>query len=345
MSANDTPTEVNDNLGYVSPNISSGDEEEQKEEELDEAALEQKKRETVQLDGIPIDEKDIKFKATEIKRKADISYFVNVAEEPEEAPADPKKTADGKPAGEKKPFDFKNIAAMIKKPAAAKSEDQPKEKVDIVAQLKTIFIDGWHKYITIGVAAVILIIIGCMIIIPIIEKNSSGADNDPGAGEVKIYDNPFDRLEDTEAMNAFLNYDFETVDRIYKEVEEDLKSDDDIAKLYLDKAKRILDADATEVDRIYEAADIAYRKGSDNPEIVKELYVIYGLLGDKEKADEMNDTLIELGIDIDEDDDGDEKDDAEKKDAEKKDDSKKDDDKSKDTDDKKESDKKAKSDE
>jgi hypothetical protein len=327
MSANETPDGVNDSLGYVSPNISSAEEqEEQKEEELDEAALEQKKRETVQLDGIPIDEKDIKFKATEIRRKADISYFVNVAE-PEENPKAEQKAANGKPAGDKKPFDIKNITAFINKPKTAQPEGKKAEKVDIVAKLKSIFLDGWHKYVTIGVVAAVVILIGCMIIIPIIEKNASKPGDDPGTGEVKIYDNPLDRLKDTEAVNAFLNYDFETVDRIYSEVEEELKTDEEVAKLYIDKAKRILDADPTEIDRIYSAADKAFKKGSDNADIVKELYVIYGLLGDKEKAEEMNETLISLGVNIDDDDEDDKKDDDKKEDSDKKTDDKKTDDK------------------
>ena len=332
MNADETPTEANDNPGYVSPNISSAEEQEaQEEEQLDEAALEQKKRETVEIDGIPIDEKDIKYKATEIKRKADISYFVNVSEEPEEDPQGSKAT--GKDGEKKFDFDIKNIkniaTNLIKKPSAEKAEGEKAEKVDVAAKMKSIFVDGWHKYVTIGVVAAVLIIIGCMIIIPIIEKNSANTGDDTGSGEVKIYDNPFDRLKDTEMTNALLNYDFETVDRIYKEVEEDLESDDDIAKLYLDKAKRVLDADPTEKDRIYEAAKIAYKKGSDDPEIVKELYVIYGLLGDKEKAEEMNEALAALGVDI----DGDDKeDDDDKEDGEKKDEDKKDTDKTKEAD-------------
>ena len=332
MNADEAQTGANDNLGYVSPNISSAEEQErQAEEELDEAALEQKKRETVELDGIPIDEKDIKFKATEIKRKADISYFVNVVEEPEEAPKDDSGKSTAKPASDKKAFDFKKITALINKPKTNQPQQVKTEKIDIVAKAKSILIDGWHKYITIGVVAAIVILIGCMIIIPIIEKNSS-SDTGDDTTETKVYDNPFDRLKDTEINDAFSNLDFDTVERIYSEVEAELTSDEDIAKLYLDKAKRILEADESEVERIYAAAEKAYKKSPKDVDIIKELYVIYGYLGNKEKAEEMNDALIELGVDINDDEedeeddnkeddkkDNDEKDDDEKEDSDKED--------------------------
>ena len=59
MSAKNAPGEVNNKGLFGSPNITSS--EEDITSEVDKAAEEQKKRETVDIDGVPIDEKDIKY--------------------------------------------------------------------------------------------------------------------------------------------------------------------------------------------------------------------------------------------------------------------------------------------
>ena len=86
MSAKDAPGEVNNKNrqgdGAISPNfddspnISSAVDEEQQAIAAEEAA--KKQAETTLIDGIPIEGDDVKYKASEIKKKGKTEYFVNV---------------------------------------------------------------------------------------------------------------------------------------------------------------------------------------------------------------------------------------------------------------------------
>lgn len=97
MSANDSRPfgEVNsdsstdssaDSPHFASPNITDAAEEEQKAQA--QAAAEQRQAETVNIDGIPIADQDIRYKTRDIvAKKADAKYFVNVKEEEDAAKA------------------------------------------------------------------------------------------------------------------------------------------------------------------------------------------------------------------------------------------------------------------
>ncbi len=93
MSANDsrsfgevTSDSSADSSNFVSPNITSAAEEEQRAQE--QAAAAQKQAETVNIDGVPIADQDIQYKTRDIvARKADAKYFVNIKEEEEAAKA------------------------------------------------------------------------------------------------------------------------------------------------------------------------------------------------------------------------------------------------------------------
>lgn len=76
MSAKDAPGEVNKNPNFDSPNITSAADEVMEMIDAEKAA--RKKAETVEIDGVPIDEKEVKFKAEDIKKKGKTEYFVNV---------------------------------------------------------------------------------------------------------------------------------------------------------------------------------------------------------------------------------------------------------------------------
>ena len=76
MSAKNAPGEVNENPNFDSPNITTAEEEEQQAIDAEKEA--RKKAETVDIDGVPIDEKDISFKASDISKKGKAEYFVNV---------------------------------------------------------------------------------------------------------------------------------------------------------------------------------------------------------------------------------------------------------------------------
>lgn len=81
MSGNDAKAspevgEKIENIGdKLSPNITSAADEAQ---EVDKEAEERRKRETVDIDGVPIDEKDIEFHSSKINKKDTKELFVNV---------------------------------------------------------------------------------------------------------------------------------------------------------------------------------------------------------------------------------------------------------------------------
>ncbi len=76
MSVNDALGEVNEGPNFDSPNIKPLEDEDQDTFAAEEQA--QKSAETVDIDGIPIAEKDIAYRASDIGKKAKMEYFVNV---------------------------------------------------------------------------------------------------------------------------------------------------------------------------------------------------------------------------------------------------------------------------
>ena len=319
MSVNDAPGEVNKDKVFDSPNISSSEEEIEKE--VDKAAEEQKKRETVDIDGIPIEEKEIKYKAEDIKKKTKMNYFVNVEGAEERAKAEAKRkeeakraaakqaedekkaaekqkreeqaAADKKLADEKKQLDEVNAYVKKQKNAKVRAEKKEKRETDI-DQTKMILLKGWRKYVTLGVTLASIVIIALSIALPIVNKNIENSKNDNTPVLTEEFEKVAEVLGEDNTKNAFDNYDFEEVDRIYSQLEKDLVSDTDIANLYLNKAKRTINSDMAEIDRARAALRKAYIFGGDNAEVVYGLGEIYSMINDEENRDRMSELLTAI---------------------------------------------------
>ena len=76
MSANDATGGEKENPNFDSPNISGAVEEEQAEKKA--AEEQRRKEETVEIDGVPIEEKDQKYKTKDILKKEKTEYFVKI---------------------------------------------------------------------------------------------------------------------------------------------------------------------------------------------------------------------------------------------------------------------------
>lgn len=142
MSAKNAPGEVNENPNFDSPNISSAADEEQ--QAIDAAAEERKKAETVDIDGIPIEEKELQFKAEDIKKKGKTEYFVNVEgaeERKKEAAKKAKEEAEAaaRKAKEEKAAADKAAAEQAAAEAKAKTEEEKRQKAEdtrVIGELK-----------------------------------------------------------------------------------------------------------------------------------------------------------------------------------------------------------------
>ena len=131
MSAKNAPGEVNENPNFDSPNISSAADEEQ--QAIDVAAEERKKAETVDIDGIPIEEKELQFKAEDIKKKGKTEYFVNVEGAEERKREAAKKAKEEAEAAARKAQEEK---AAADKAAAEQAAAEAKAKVEAEKQQK-----------------------------------------------------------------------------------------------------------------------------------------------------------------------------------------------------------------
>ena len=319
MSANDAPGEVNKDEVFDSPNISSSEEEIEKE--VDKAAEEQKKRETVDIDGIPIEEKEIKYKAEDIKKKAKMNYFVNVEGAEERAKAEAKRkeeakraaakqaedekkaaekqkreeqaAADKKLADEKKQLDEVNAYVKKQKNAKVRAEKKEKRSTDI-EETKAFLLKGWRKYVTVGITLVSIVVIALSIALPIVNENIKNSEPDQQTEVSSEFRQTIDIINSDTVKNAFDNYDFNTVDILYNEAESMLKSDKEIAVLYLNKAKRTANADLDEKDSIRAAIRKANVYGGDDIEIVSGMQEAYSLIEDRENANRMWERIVVL---------------------------------------------------
>ena len=328
MSAKDAPGEV-DNNNFGSPNISSAEEEEIKE--VDKAAEEQKKRETVEIDGIPIEDKEIKYKAEDIKKMKKMNYFVNVEGAEERAKAAAKKKEAEKRAAEKQAEDEKREAEREAKEAKAKAEkDQAAEKQHIEdvknyikeqkakkardekreenserrEKLYNLFWKGKRKIFTliIPVSVILIIVIASFVITSI--NNAEAEDKliaEALAEAQSMEEMPFRQavleIDNNEILdNALVNYNFDEVDGIYDKIIKKMTENIDIARVYMDKAYRIMDYHPEEVERIVRAAELAYSYAPDELEIANNLYGIYMFADMPDKAAEIDEKLQRINL-------------------------------------------------
>lgn len=250
MSAKDAPGEVNKNPNFDSPNITSAADEVMEMIDAEKAA--RKKAETVEIDGVPIDEKEVKFKAEDIKKKGKTEYFVNVegaeqrkreaqrrakleAEEVKRrAKADDERVInelhkkaeqrkrENRAAEEKaKAEDTRVINELHKKAeqrkrenrAAAqrekqrirnekrhkKAEQREKRRAhnkEVRAKIKNFLFGKWHKYVTITIIALAILIPSGIFTVNYIQNENARKEAEKEQAIADLHDEVIDLLED-----------------------------------------------------------------------------------------------------------------------------------------------------
>ena len=322
MSAKEAPGEVNNKEVFGSPNIVSS--EEDIAPEVDKAAEEQKKRETVDIDGIPIEEKDIKYKAADIRKKGKLNYFVDVegAEERAKAEAKKKETAkreaeklanaekqdaerkkkEAADAAEKKKLEEKKqleeVNAYIKRQKAEKASKERKEKIadKLEANKKKLKIGGIALVVVLAAAFAVAGIIAY------INRDTGGyiSDEEEAASAERHIekiekDQYFSANTDLDTSDdlrrALNNHDFETVDLLFDSYIEKMDNNTDKAKMYANKANRILQTDTREKDRIMAAALKAYELDPTDISVLQTLKSVYSFYDEAEKAKAISEQL------------------------------------------------------
>lgn len=283
MSVNNAPGEVDNKDIFDSPNISGAEEE--TTEAVDKAAEEQKKRETVDIDGVPIDEKDIKYKAEDIRKKKKMKYFVNVEGEKEREKAEAKKQAVAKRAVEKMNAEAEREVEREEKAAkAAEAKKQAEEEKQIkeveafvkkhakeqeakpVDDAKKARSDK-RKLVFLGIIAAVVVIVIVVAFVVIAIKGKIVADKEEEDRKEKEYVARFlsdpanaaisKLYKDKDLENALDNYHFDQVKRIYAEYLKDITDDKAKAYVYLNMASRISEVAPTEYDEIIAALEKA----------------------------------------------------------------------------------------
>lgn len=237
-----------------SPNIThaSADESEpyiDAKEEARKAA--RKKAETVEIDGVPIDEKDLKFKAGDIKRKGADDYFVNV----------------DRREIEKKERRQTKVEESARKKEASRSRAQK-----IQQQVKDFFFKGWHKTVFIGIIiAIILGGAGYAIWYKATENERLEAER-TAAEAAKISEaNQVERTLLEKITNEAKKAEEDLPEAIagFDELISETESDADKSKIYLYKSQTIFKKFNNKVnnsyeDEIYDSAVKAYELDKDN---------------------------------------------------------------------------------
>lgn len=167
MSAKNAPGEVKENPNFDSPNITTAEEEEQQAINAEEEA--RKKAETVDIDGIPIDEKDISYKASDISKKGKAEYFVNVEgaeqrkkEAEKKAKIEAEEDAKAQKRAERvmKEIKAEEEARQKRVDKERKKKDQYLDRLEhrrekrekrekTAGKIKYFFFGKWHKFVTI----------------------------------------------------------------------------------------------------------------------------------------------------------------------------------------------------
>ncbi len=330
MSANNAKSsgEVGSNLGanedspnFESPNITDLAEEEQKE--IDKAAEERKKAETVDIDGIPIDEKEVQFKAADIKKKGKTEFFVNVEGADERKRNEEKRIRDEAARARREAEEVAKEAeekAHAAELAAKKKAEEAKRKATaednrVIGELKqkasqrkkeirrakrqirhkkirNFLFKGGNKFISLG--AVLLVIAGAigLIIVPIEDARYAKIRQEEQAREDEEAQKELEKDEyyvistylDT-ADEYFENFDLDKVDVIYNKALEMATTDEMRVEIYIRKSQTTYDLMYDlEPQRVLDDALAAYRLMPDSLTTIDWLITVYDRRGDEQRV-------------------------------------------------------------
>ena len=310
MSAKDAPGEVKNNNIFDSPNISSSVDD--IEEIVDKKVEEQKKRETVDIDGVPIEDKEIKYRASDIRKKKKMEYFVNVEGAEERAKAEEKKKEEEKKAIAKAAKDIEKEKLAEKADAEKKAVEERKkiaevtkyinkQKTEKAKEAKSAERKAKSKKRNIIILSVIalLAVVGVVATILIVqgdarreeeiaakkkeeelEKYREQALSDPVNAAIH-------KLDQSEKLdNELSNADFRQVDLVYDELLDQIDDDYVKARIYMDKANRIARYHDDETEQIIDAVDHAVAFAPDDLLTLYEAIEKYQSAGMMDKAAE-----------------------------------------------------------
>lgn len=282
---------------FNSPNIKSSVEQVEPEHSVSEAELRRKAKETVAIDGVPIDEKDIEFHSKNIKAVDNGKLFVKVegAEERKKALIRSMKEEQKALRNEKEKRDRETKRAERKVAQAKRRESR-------LEHLNSIFWKGRRKYVTL---ATITLVIAVCVIVPVLwfkilaprftdlaegAIGQAAAESSTSADEVRdkadhIYSDGDYTLDSyTEACNLF-----------EKSISEAKK--DDKVYLQMDYADFIYDNEGNAEKAISVLLEVDLSDASKTAKL--DYYVLlsryYGLIGDQENETKYKDKANEYG--------------------------------------------------
>jgi len=311
MSAKDAPGEVKDNNIFDSPNISSSVDD--IEEIVDKKAEEQKKRETVDIDGVPIEDKEIKYRASDIRKKKKMEYFVNVEGAEERAKAEEKKKEEEKKAIAKAAKDLEKEKLAEKADAEKKAVEEQKKIAEVTKYINKQKTEkaraekkekkqrtnkrGLFIFAGIGVVA-ILVIIAVTVIIPSVNQRQQQQREEEAKREedekyfAEFYSKPYNAvirdLEKNVRLSESLdNYYYPDVDEIYEEASKKLTDECDLANLYIDKAARIYNHDRSEIAEMNKALEFSSVFLCEDVTTLSDLKGYFDFVGNTSKAEEI----------------------------------------------------------
>ncbi len=321
MSAKDAPSEVNNNPNFDSVDFSSDEELDPELEEKAEELRLQKERETVKIDGVPIDEKKVEYKASDIKKKGRMNYFVNIEGAEERARAAEKKANSDKAASERRIHEAEAAAEKQKRideDEANKKLIEEKRRTDEINKYlkrqssekkrtakkaykeenKDALRKRRNSILRIAGIATAVVVLAIVIIVPIVlnaqeQERIRREEEAEAAASKAILGSTYVQIKlkldsDTYIINAFENYNYERIDQIYDDFDKQLEDYDEKAMLYMDKSKRILRYSPSDSDQILAAAEKAYDYSPRNIEVLSNLAFAYTLVGDTENAELAN---------------------------------------------------------
>ncbi len=314
-----------------SPNISSAADEERKQEAAVDAA--RRRTETVDIDSIPLDKKDVYFKAEDIKKPTDASYFVNVegeaerkrdearrareqaelkrraaAEDAQKAAAKKKaaeQAAARKAAAEKKAAaatDKRVLGELMRKAHARKKENRRVRFRRHRQKLRDRLFKGGNKFITLGATLAAAALVLTFVVIPLQQADERRQADELARQQAAEYERRKETDESliveaiiNEADERLESYDLDGADVIYNNALDKATSDELRSYIYLHRSQKIyrLMYDL-EPERVYEDALKAYEYGQKSYEAVSWLAWIYECRNEDNKAAELQGLLEQI---------------------------------------------------
>lgn len=311
-----------------SPNISSAADEERKQEAAVDAA--RRRTETVDIDSIPLDKKDVHFKAEDIKKPTDASYFVNVegeaerkrdearrareqaelerraaAEDAQKAAAEKKaaeQAAARKAAAEKKAAaatDKRVLGELMRKAHARKKENRRVRFRRHRQKLRDRLFKGGNKFIALGATLAAAALVLTFVVIPLQQADERRQADELAQQQAAEYAE-FMKTDEYMIIQKYLNrgdeslesYDLDMSDGYYEEALSKVSTDEMRSYIYLHRSQTISELMYDlEPELVMDYALKAYELDPNSYDAAVWLAWIYELRGENKKSEEIKQKL------------------------------------------------------